>query len=621
MEAIRGATDNIKQTADDAVQAESQSADDAAQAEVRDAGDGSQVETKGLHRRLVREVTERRRLASLGMLGAVGAVLIAVGAYLMTHIVGAVFLSVEGAWSVGEMTGLLLAVWAVRALVVTAEGALVGRLAADMAARFRRLIVDALGAQQDGLARAEVGELVASLMRGAQDVSSYYAQFLPQAVRTAVIVPILVALVFALDVSSAAILCVTIPLLPFFMMLIGLLAKKKAHRQWHELSRLGAHLYDVLAGLGTLRYFSRSREQAQVVARMSRSFGTQTLAVLKVAFLSSFALELIATLSVAMVAVAIGLRLVFGDIAFVDAFWILLLVPEVYLPLRRLGAQFHTAMVSLPAAARLYELIDRAARLGTGSAAQGARVRRCQGAPEIALRDVVYTYDGGERALCGATLTVRAGAVTALVGRSGSGKTTLLKVVAGLLTADAGCVTVDGTCICDWDERAYGDEIAYALQNVHLFRRSVADNIALQGRSRAQIEEAARLAGADAFIRAIGGYDTMLGDGGHILSGGEARRLALARAFGHGGSIFLLDEWTEGLDAVTQARLWQAVDMLKRGRTTLMVAHRLQTAMRADYIAVMDGGRIVEYGTPEDLTARGGIFANMVNGGAKEGRI
>lgn len=581
-----------------------------------DAGAGSR--TRGLHGRLVREVTEVRRLATIGLLGAVGAVWIAVGAYLMAHIVGAVFLAIDAPWSVGRVAAGLLLVWAMRAGTQLAEGVLVGRLAADMASHFRGRVIDALDARQAWSARSEVGELVASLMRGAQDVARYYAHFLPQAVRTAVMVPILVMVVCALDWSSAAILLVTIPLLPFFMMLIGLLAKKRAHRQWQELSRLGAHLYDVLSGLGTLRLFGRSREQAQVVERMSRSFGAETLAVLKVAFLSSFALELIATLSVAMVAVTVGLRLVYGKMVFVDAFWILLLVPEVYLPLRRLGAQFHTAMVSLPAAERLYELIDGK----VSCAVQGSRVRLSDGAPEIVFDGVVCAYDDTRDALCGATLTVKAGCMTALVGRSGSGKTTMLKVAAGLLKVRSGQVAVDGTSICDWEERVYGSQIAYALQSIHLFRRSVADNIAPQGATQAQIEDAARLAGADGFIRALpDGYDTMLGDGGHRLSGGEKRRIALARAFCHGGSILLLDEWTEGLDAVTEEALLCSLEELRRGRTTLMAVHRLQTAMRADYIAVMDGGRVAEYGTPQELMARGGAFAELVARAEKEGRI
>lgn len=576
---------------------------DIAEADQKDAPQN----TKGLHKRLVGEVAFRR-LGFLGVCGAISAVAVAVGAYQMAQVTEAIVFGgsrIDACWP-----GLLifLVMLAVRAVMTMAEGVLAGRLASDMAARFRARLFDAIHARGVALAKEQTGELTASMLVGAGDVALYYAHFLPQAVRAAVITVILVACVGAADLLSAILVVVTIPLIPLFMVLIGFLTKKKADRQWREMARLGAHLYDVLAGLGTLKLFGRSREQAEVVARMSSVFATRTMQVLKVAFLSAFMLELTATLSTAMVAVSVGLRLVYAEAVFVESLFVLLLVPEVYLSLRRLGAQFHTAVVSLPAAARLYEMIDGAQETDLPH----RRTVGCSAPPAIEMTDLVYSY-GDKKALRKASLTVRAGCVTAIVGRSGSGKTTMLRLAARLMAPDSGTVVIDGTEAADWEASCLRGEIAYALQSVHLFRRSVADNIALGGASEDAIVRAAQAAQADDFIRALPqGYDTMLGDGGHRLSGGQVRRIALARAFCHGGRVLLLDEWTEGLDAQTEQAIARALETLRQGKTVLMVAHRLKTAMAADYVAVMDDGRVVEYGTPAKLIKSGGTFARMV---------
>lgn len=569
---------------------------------------------KGMHKRLFAEVSSMRQLVLMGVSAWIGAVSVLVGAYALARIVTAVFaegLTLGACW---DMLAVLAAAYLVRGGASLVDGVLAARLSSRMTAQFRTMVVRAVHGKLASLGREEAGELVTMSLRGAEDVSLYYAHFLPQVVRSAVIVPMLVLAVLWSDWRSALVLAVTIPLLPLFMALIGRLAKVKARRQWQEMSRLGAHLYDVLAGLGTLRLFGRSKEQAQVVARMSDAFAVSTLQVLKVAFLSAFVLELTATLATAIVAVAIGLRLLMGELDFAIAFGVLLLIPEVYLPLRRLGAQFHTAVVSLPAAVRLYELADSAEKAVFGA---DGRDIVLTAPPTIAVEDVSYAY-GDRQALRGASLVVRGGCVTALVGRSGSGKTTLMKVVAGLIAPSAGAVSVAGTQLDAWSEEAWRAEVGYALQRVHMFRASVRDNIAWGSAvDMARVAEAARYAGAEGFIASLpAGYDTMLGEGGHPLSGGEMRRIALARAFYHGGRVLLLDEWTQGLDAVTERAVESALSHLIDGRTVLMVAHRTSTVMRADYVAVMEDGRVVEYGTPRELLARGGAFARLVGASA-----
>ena len=570
--------------------------------------------TKGMHRRLMKEVrADRAKLILLLVLGTVSALAIGVSAWAMANITNEVFLGGAGLDTLYGWFALLVGALVLRGLLSSAEGCQAGRITSSMTAHFRRALFDALHRGGSAFLSAEaVGELASSALRGVGQVALYYAHFLPQAARTAVIVPLMVIMVAPFDLSSAGLLLITIPLLPVFMMLIGLLAKRESRRQYHAMGRLGAHLYDVIDGLGTLKLFGRSREQADIVARMSKEFSDATLRVLRVAFLSAFILELVTTMATAVIAVSIGLRLVWGNMVFLDAFFVLLLIPECYLPLRKLGAQFHTAVVSLPAASRLFSLIDSVEDEGW----TGSQKVAIEGAPRMVFDDVRYRYPqgGGIDALCGASLVIESGKTTAIVGKSGSGKTTMLKLASGLAKANSGRVMINDAVLTELDESIVREHIAYVAQFPHMFRMTVADNIALTGAvDIARVKEAARLAGADDFIEMLpDGYDTLVGDGGHALSGGEVRRIALARAFYQGGSVLLLDEWTEGLDALTEARVQSALDKLTVGKTVVIVAHRLETASRADYVAVMEDGRIVEYGSPNELISKGGHYTQMM---------
>ena len=577
-----------------------------------------ETDTKGMHRRLMAEVrADRGKLIMLLVLGIVSAASIGASAWAMANITNEVFMKGERLDALYGWFALLVGALVLRGMLSTAEGCQAGRITSSMTAHFRKMLFGALHRGGPAFLSGEaVGELASSALRGVGQVALYYAHFLPQAARTAVIVPLMVIMVAPFDLSSAGLLLITIPLLPVFMMLIGLLAKRESRRQYHALSRLGAHLYDVIDGLGTLKLFGRSREQAAIVERMSKDFSDATLRVLRVAFLSAFILELVTTMATAVIAVSIGLRLVWGNMVFLDAFFVLLLIPECYLPLRKLGAQFHTAVVSLPAASRLFALIDSVEDEGW----TGSRSVTLDGAPRMVFDDVRYRYPqerGDVDALCGASLVIEPGKTTAIVGKSGSGKTTMLKLASGLAKANSGRILLNDTVLTDIKEAIVREHIAYVAQFPHMFRMTVADNIALTGEvDMARVREAARLAGADDFIEKLpDGYDTMIGDGGHALSGGEVRRIALARAFYQGGSVLLLDEWTEGLDALTEARVQSAMDKLTVGKTVVIVAHRLETASRADYVAVMEEGRIVEYGSPDELLEKNGHYAQMMGRG------
>jgi ATP-binding cassette subfamily C protein CydD len=410
------------------------------------------------------------------------------------------------------------------------------------------------------------------------------------------------------------VLLVTAPLIPLFMVLIGRAAGTLAQRQHAALSLLGAHFLDVLQGLTTLKLFNRSARQTDVIARVTDEFRAATMRVLRVAFLSAFTLELLATLSVAVVAVEIAVRLLYGSIGFETALFLLVIAPEFYQPLRALGARFHAGAAGTAAAERVYALLD------TPLPARPAVTDSVPAAPlPIRFDRVHFAYDSGARpALSGVSFDIHPGERVALVGASGAGKSTCAALLLAFLTPDAGHITLNGADLARLDAAAWREHVAWVAQAPHLFNASAADNIALgrRGAAPAAIEAAARAAEAHDFIAALpDGYHTILGENGARLSGGQAQRIAIARAFLKDAPLLVLDEITAHLDAQTEAAVQAALDRLLRGRAALVIAHRLHTVMQADRIIVLDAGRIVEAGTHAELMAGGRAYRALVEGG------
>lgn len=551
-------------------------------------------------------------------LGLCGGVLLIVQAWLLARVVaGAVFHGLGPAALAPELYGLL-AVFAARAGVTALTQWAAFRAAATVKHEMRMRLLERLRALGPlRLTGEHRGELANTLADGVEALEGYYARFLPQMALAVLVPAAILAVVYAQDWISGTVLLVTGPAIPFFMILIGKGAESLNRRQWRRLARLSAHFLDALQGLTTLKLFDASRREAEIVARLSEDYRRSTMAVLRIAFLSSLALEFLAVVSIALVAVLVGFRLLWGDLHFETGFLVLLLAPEFYLPLRTLGTHYHARMEAIGAAERIAAIL----KTPVAPPVRTAPARRAP-APvavrELRVERVRCRYDDGPWVLDDVSLTLKRAERIALVGPTGAGKSTLLHLLMGFLRPTEGRVSIDGTALEDLDPDDWHRMIAWVPQRPRLFHGTVRENIRLADpdADAARVEAAARDAFADEFIRALPrGYDTLVGEGGRGLSGGETQRLALARAFLKDAPLVLMDEATASLDAHSEERIGRALQRLSAGRAVLMVAHRLATVREADRILVLDRGRIVESGTHRALAARDGLYRALLTAG------
>ncbi|GGY33978.1 thiol reductant ABC exporter subunit CydD [Streptomyces anulatus] len=524
-------------------------------------------------------------LAAVVALGLVGALLVIAQAMLIAEIVVGGF---EGGLTVTALRTPLLLLAAValgRALVAWLTELAAHRASAAVKSELRgRLLERAARLGPDWLTGQRTGSLVALATRGIDALDDYFARYLPQ-LGLAVVVPVAVlARIVTEDWVSAAIIVVTLPLIPLFMILIGWATQSRMDRQWQLLSRLSGHFLDVVAGLPTLKVFGRAKAQAESIRTITSDYRRATLRTLRIAFLSSFALELLATLSVALVAVTIGMRLVHGELDLYTGLVVLILAPEAYLPIRQVGAQYHAAAEGLSAAEEIFTVLETEPRAsGTEDVPDTLRLE---------LAGVTVRHEGrAEPSLDSASLTVEPRETVALVGPSGVGKSTLLNVLLGFAVPDEGHVRVGGRDLGDLDLERWRSRIAWVPQRPHLFADTIAENVRL-ARPDADDEAvltALRDAGAYDFVAALpDGVRTALGEDGAGLSAGQRQRLALARAFLADRPLLLLDEPTASLDGESEAGIVDAVRRLAAGRTVLLVVHRPALLAVADRVVTLE---------------------------------
>ncbi|MFJ9585104.1 thiol reductant ABC exporter subunit CydD [Streptomyces acidicola] len=517
-------------------------------------------------------------------LGVAGAVLVIAQAMLLAEVVVGAFQHGMGASELRTPLLLLIVVACGRALVSWLTELAAHRASAAVKSELRGRLLERAAALGPGwLSGQRTGSLINLATRGVDALDDYFSRYLPQ-LGLAVVVPVAVlARVVTEDWVSAAIIVGTLPLIPVFMVLIGWATRSQMDLQWRLLSRLSGHFLDVVAGLPTLKVFGRAKAQAESIKRITGEYRRATMRTLRIAFLSSFALELLATISVALVAVTIGMRLVHGEMDLYIGLVILVLAPEAYLPLRQVGAQFHAAAEGLAAAEEIFEVLETPVRTSGLLPVPDGGVR---------FEDVTVRYPGRSYdAVADATFEVAPGETVALVGPSGAGKSTLLNVLLGFAEPTAGRVRIGGADLADLDLEEWRSRVAWVPQRPHLYAGTIAENVRL-ARPDADDEDVRRAltdAGALDFVDALpAGLDTVLGEDGAGLSAGQRQRLALARAFLADRPVLLLDEPTASLDGETEAEVVEAVRRLAVGRTVLLVVHRPALLEVADRVVRLE---------------------------------
>ncbi|PWU22296.1 MAG: thiol reductant ABC exporter subunit CydD [Candidatus Rokuibacteriota bacterium] len=544
--------------------------------------------------RLLRRARAARMLLGAdAALGVVAALLVLAQAVLLARVVARSFHGASLS-QVAVPLMLMVCVVATRAAASWGFETVGRRAAADVLSTLRLDVVRGrLRSAPKGLDRMESAEVATAAVSGVDALETAFARYLPQ-VFLALIVPVAVlALVAAIDLTSAGVMLLTLPLVPIFMWLIGRYTERRTRERWRALALLAGHFLDVVRGLPTLRAFNRGRAQSEQIAAVGERYRRATMGTLRLAFLSGAVLELAATLGVALVAVTVGVRLVDGGIGFQAGLTVLVLAPELYLPLRNLAAQFHASADGLAVAGRLLDLVER-----EGVAHRGLAAPPSLREVPIRLENLSFSYPEREgRVLDSVDLELSPGETVALVGPSGGGKSTLASLLLLLAEPTEGRILAGGLDLATCDPRRWREQVAWLPQRPTLLHASVADNIRLGDATASdeRVRAAARLAAADAFIRELpNGYGTTVGDGGRPVSAGQRQRIALARAFMRDAPLVILDEPTANLDSESAEAVAQAVESLSRDRMVLLIVHRPELACRADRVVRLVDGRIVE---------------------------
>jgi thiol reductant ABC exporter CydD subunit len=554
-------------------------------------------------RRLLAESRPARaHMAIAGALGACSAVLIVAQAALLAYVIERAAMDHA---TLASLRAQLIALAGVLCLRALAGGAfeLSGRWGAvrvmsELRGRLARQLL--LLSPERRPTGARTGELASTAVQGVDALESYFAGYLPQLVLATLVPLAVIAWVVVLDPITAAILALTVPLLVLFMILIGKGANAQARGRWQALALLGAHFLDVVQGLATLRAYRREHAQERTLEEVGERYRAETMATLRVAFLSALVLELCAMIGTALVAATIGVQLVDGALGLQAGLTVLLLATELYAPLRLVGQQFHASTDAGNASQLIFDALDAPAAIERASGAEGAGGVPVPNPAHAAVRfeHVSYVYPQRPgRVLSELDLELEPGRVTALVGPSGAGKSTIATLLMRLADPTEGRITCAGTDLRALDPDAWRSQIAWVPQRPTLFTGSVAENVALYApqATRAQIERAAQAVGAEQLIRELPrGLDTPIGEGARRLSAGQAQRLALARAFLADRPLLVLDEPTAHLDEDSAHELAGAIELLARGRTTLLIVHHPLLSELADSVHLIGDGRVLE---------------------------
>ncbi|PKN97392.1 MAG: thiol reductant ABC exporter subunit CydD [Chloroflexi bacterium HGW-Chloroflexi-5] len=536
--------------------------------------------------------------------------------WLLSEVISKVFLAKQTLAQVLPLLQSIILVVLGRSLFTIINESLAGKLAVKVKDGLREELFKKINQLGPSFLKGEKsGELTTTALQGLDALDAYFSQYLPQILLSALLPITILLVVFPADVLTGIVFVITAPLIPYFMILIGRLSHNHTKRQWIGLSRLGAYFLDTLQGLSTLMQLGQSRDRGVKIRQASERYRIVTMNVFKVTFLSAFVLEMIATISTALVAVEIGLRLLYGNLEFQQAFFILLIAPEFYLPLRNLSVRYHAGMNGLTAAGRIFQLLDTPEISAIPSAVEKVPAQLAEKF-SLSFQSVSYHYpDNPEAALKEINLELESGRHYALIGESGAGKSTLAQLIMRFIVPENGSICVNGEDIQTWNLDQWRSMIAWVPQKAKLFNTSLLENVRLHNPaySAEAVFFALEKAGLEKFVQQLPeGLQTPLLEGGVRLSGGEAQRVMLARAFLKNAPLLLMDEPTAHLDIDLERSFLETSERLQDGRTTLTIAHRLATVIQSDQIFVLKRGQLVEKGTHLELRSLQGDYAHLL---------
>ncbi len=576
------------------------------------------------HRELIRQSQKARTSLILTiLLSLAGAALLFIQAAGISRVISEVFLHRAGLQTVKPILSVLVVVVILRGLAVWGGEVSSASLAVKVKQDLRDLTLKKLFRLGPSFLEGEAsGELTSTITQGIETIDAYFSQFIPQVILAALIPLMILIIVFPMDWITGLTLLLTAPLIPFFLYLIGKATERVTGRQFTALSRMSAFFLDTLHALSTLKQFGRSHQRLEEVSRVNQDYRSATMSVLQVTFLSSLALEMLGTISTALVAVQIGLRLLQGGMPYEQALFILIITPEFYLPLRNLGLRYHAAMGGVEGAARIYSILsipESEQAVGDLNTQVQTDQNNCQNKEiTIEFRGVGYERpDRKEKILEKITCRFPARQVTALTGVSGAGKTTLTQLLMGFLIPKTGEILINGDVLSGIPIETWRRQISWVPQQAGLFEDTVIANL-MAARADAtpeEVESAARSSGIHELITNLPeGYQTRVGEGGARFSGGERTRLAFARAILRDAPVVILDEPTANLDAELEQTLQAVIRDLGRERTVILIAHSLNAIRLANQVIVLQDHTVNEVLSSEEYLKQQRISFDSAKG-------
>ena len=548
----------------------------------------------------------KKQLGQLMLLELLRGICAAVFAWNAAHILQLVLLSHTGLYEAAPYLKVLLFALCLRSLLHYPAAAIADKISLAIRENVRLHLHEAILASTP-ITEADYasGTILTLVLETTDGLDDFFGHFLPQLLEAVVLLPLFFSIALGVDLWTALIFLVTLPIAPFLLYLIGRITRRSNERQWQQLTALSQGFTELLRGMSTLKIFGRSQAQLNWVNTLSQRFSDASLHVLRLAFISAFVLELITTLSIALIAVSIGLRLLNDTIAFEAAFFALLLAPEFYRPLRQSGTAFHAGINASTAAQRLVTFLA-----GMPAKSAAGTVVKTMLPPAILFDKVRYRYPGTKAdILQDLSFSVPAGSFVVLTGNSGSGKSTILRLLAGLDVPTAGEIRINGLPLQKIEPHRWREIAAYVPQEPHLFRASLRDNVTLfaaEADDKA-VSAALQKAALSELLTDEKSLDRMLGDGNASLSSGQLRRLGLARALYRDTPVLLLDEITAGLDEKNEHQVLSTIVAHCYNHTILLATHRSAAQELTDQILLLDAGRAWSYTPAGEDEPKGGL--------------